>query len=884
MTSPLHFQQPEASPSPYTSRPAPALPRSRRRVQRSYSEESAQSALSNDSSGDQSIQITDELKPLPQNNGSHHLRPALPPRNGGLPRQSTAFDFGASFVGFGVGLNRRGMFAASLPPAVAAPLVKHEHTQDLASIDNYIDRDAQPFLRKRQRHIHAKMNALDMKEIRLGKLLGDGDFSKTYEISRFRFSRQNKGLIDNTRYYADMEIHDVPITQILCGVSNTILEGRDAAKPFVLKMVNMEKIAAERTTANTMANGLRSNVMSATSNQSNQSTYFNATNSSSEELSSKELSSKSFQPPNDEASMELTAATATATAAPTPKIIAPQQQGPYEIAARKLITECLYMAHLDQHPNILKFRAMFLGNKEALEVEDPEAIFLITDRLDETLELRMKVWKQLRQKRVKMAPELHERFVLNSMEMDLTKAKLDMHRLHKLTQQRKYQSAVDNEIYPEDLVALQTNYTLQIAQALRHCHEHGIVLRDLRPNTIGFRAPPHHHTVQLFNFGFCKEMPPEEDWLQPEQIKACPDAANNPQSLRFSTCSNSSDGTHDKLDNSSDNLATQFNTFRNSMSMRMTVSTQQQQPSETSFFRRNLSNPSTKSMRGDAKHYRAPETYPIVRPPIPQWKKSRNLKQMDDSNRSQVDLDMEEDDMYEFMYNGYNTKADIYSLSLIYYEMLAEGKPFGRSIIAREGHYFKVQSRGLRPTLNKYTFPRTIKMLLERAWDPVVSQRYTAQQVCETLAVILHMLEGNGLPNKTEAAAMAEASATPEYVAALPNRARALEPKRAKQKTIWSAVWKNGAEETPKLDSDGIMDRMLEMRLSHGKKNKNAKPIKRSKSLTHYIAPVLKKRGMVDSPANLKSAQSLLGDSFLVREKKKDKKKEKKERQKYGTP
>jgi len=74
-------------------------------------------------------------------------------------------------------------------------------------------------------------------------------------------------------------------------------------------------------------------------------------------------------------------------------------------------------------------------------------------------------------------------------------------------------------LYPEDLVALKTNYALQVLHALQYLHQHGIILRELRPETIAFKEYPHHHTVQLCDLSSCKEIPSHGGLVPPEELE-----------------------------------------------------------------------------------------------------------------------------------------------------------------------------------------------------------------------------------------------------------------------------------------------------------------------------------------------------------------------------
>ena len=138
-------------------------------------------------------------------------------------------------------------------------------------------------------------------------------------------------------------------------------------------------------------------------------------------------------------------------------------------AAADLYVEAKYMSRFN-HPNILKLRGMANGGTSAFQEGRYNSFFLLTDRLTDTLDDRIERWAQ-------------EGALLGPM---------------------------DNRL------VLKTKYALQMASALEYLHDRRIVFRDLKPQNIGFKADG---TVQLFDFGLCRELPGGNALNQDETFK-----------------------------------------------------------------------------------------------------------------------------------------------------------------------------------------------------------------------------------------------------------------------------------------------------------------------------------------------------------------------------
>jgi serine/threonine protein kinase len=132
----------------------------------------------------------------------------------------------------------------------------------------------------------------------------------------------------------------------------------------------------------------------------------------------------------------------------------------FQCAASDLAVEAAFMSALD-HPNILSVRALPIDGLKAWSNGNHDGYFLVTDRLDGTLDKKVIEWK-----RTNKGPGLEE------------KAELAM----------------------------------QLANALRYLHANRIIYRDLKPHNIGITSNGGHLTkqVKLFDFGLCRELPSRE--------------------------------------------------------------------------------------------------------------------------------------------------------------------------------------------------------------------------------------------------------------------------------------------------------------------------------------------------------------------------------------
>ena len=88
-----------------------------------------------------------------------------------------------------------------------------------------------------------------------------------------------------------------------------------------------------------------------------------------------------------------------------------------------------------------------------------------------------------------------------------------------------------------------------------------------------------------------------------------------------------------------------------------------------------------------------------------------------------------------FLTGKYNLKADVFSWSMTFYEMLTESKPFAN--LTKLQHVAMVCVKGKRPKLSHHDLPHHIRSILRDGWSQSVSQRPTIREVITELEAML---------------------------------------------------------------------------------------------------------------------------------------------------
>lgn len=160
----------------------------------------------------------------------------------------------------------------------------------------------------------------------------------------------------------------------------------------------------------------------------------------------------------------------------------------FRLAAAELAMEAHMLASFD-HPNIMKIRGWAANGVASYAQGTHDAFFLLLDKLDETLDARIELW---RGKQEALNAISHPGFVH------------DLMRRFSTSDLQAQQLAMQQHMEEENALLLERlRVCTEIASGLAYLHSKGVIFRDLKPNNIGFL----NGHVQLFDFGLSRELP-----------------------------------------------------------------------------------------------------------------------------------------------------------------------------------------------------------------------------------------------------------------------------------------------------------------------------------------------------------------------------------------
>lgn len=127
-------------------------------------------------------------------------------------------------------------------------------------------------------------------------------------------------------------------------------------------------------------------------------------------------------------------------------------------AATDLVIEAKYLSRFN-HENILKLRGMAQGWESAFADGEYDSFFIVVDRLEETLNKRIKRWR-------------------------------------------------NGELREENTIMRKLPIARQLASALSYLADRQLLFRDCKPQNIGVKRDAKNRlSIKLFDFGFCRQLP-----------------------------------------------------------------------------------------------------------------------------------------------------------------------------------------------------------------------------------------------------------------------------------------------------------------------------------------------------------------------------------------
>lgn len=143
-----------------------------------------------------------------------------------------------------------------------------------------------------------------------------------------------------------------------------------------------------------------------------------------------------------------------------------------------LLMEAKYLTALAAHPHpaLIKLHGVSSAGPAGFAKPERAGFFLVIDRLYDTLDRRIGVWKELQRRKTTV--------ILS-----------------------KQEDAVAAKKYLKVLFLQRLMVALEICSAIQHLHSLNIIFRDLKPDNVGFDF---EGKVKIFDFGLAKELDPKQ--------------------------------------------------------------------------------------------------------------------------------------------------------------------------------------------------------------------------------------------------------------------------------------------------------------------------------------------------------------------------------------